>query len=116
MVWQAGHVQFNQFLSLLLPSVLNFMVPALIMSHYVPATQPKPLEEFVELKRGARRILLLFLLTIASALTFHGWPHLPPVVGRMMCLAYLPFFGYFLRTTLPQSLAKKRARALANNA
>jgi Na+/H+ antiporter NhaD/arsenite permease-like protein len=35
-------------------------------------------------------------------------------MGMMMGLAYLQFFGFFLRKTLPMSLAKKRARALAS--
>jgi Na+/H+ antiporter NhaD/arsenite permease-like protein len=33
----------------------------------------------------------------------------------MMGLAYLQFFGFFLRKTLPASLAKKRAKALATH-
>lgn len=33
----------------------------------------------------------------------------------MMGLAYLQFFGYFLRKTLPRSLEKKRARAMENH-
>lgn len=114
MVWQAGHVQFNEFVALLLPAIVNYLLPALVMSRFVPASRPQAQSGFVELKRGARRILLLFLLTIASAVTFHAWLHLPPVVGMMMGLAYLQFFGYFLRKTLPQSLAKKRERAIRN--
>lgn len=33
----------------------------------------------------------------------------------MMGLAYLQFFGFFLRRTLPRSLEKKRAMALAKH-
>ena len=32
MVWQAGKVQFGQFFTLLIPSLLNFLVPAILMS------------------------------------------------------------------------------------
>ncbi|MGF1758651.1 sodium:proton antiporter NhaD [Photobacterium sagamiensis] len=114
MVWQSGIVSFSSFFSLFIPSLVNYLVPAFIMSRFVPTTQPDTISEYVELKRGARRIVLLFLLTIATAVGFHGFIHFPPVVGMMMGLAYLQFFGYFLRRTLPGSLAKKKAIALAN--
>ncbi|EVT80877.1 nhaD domain protein, partial [Vibrio parahaemolyticus V-223/04] len=58
--------------------------------------------------------MLLFVLTIATAVSFHAVLHFPPVVGMMMGLAYLQFFGYFLRKTLKHSLAKKAAMAIAN--
>ena len=59
-----------------------------------------------------RCALPLFLLTVATAVTCHIWKlYLPPVLGMMMGLGYLQFFGYFLRMTLPGSLARKRAMA-----
>ncbi|MCS0351240.1 sodium:proton antiporter NhaD [Vibrio ordalii] len=115
MVWQAGHVPFSQFLSLFLPSVINYLVPALLMSFFLPKEKPTTLHEHVELKRGARRIVVLFMLTIATAVAFHAVVGFPPVIGMMMGLAYLQFFGYFLRKTLPTSLAKKTVIAIANN-
>ncbi|MDN3681769.1 sodium:proton antiporter NhaD [Vibrio tapetis subsp. quintayensis] len=115
MVWQTGLVTFNQFLSLFLPSVLNYLVPALIMSFFIPKGHPSASGEVIELKRGAKRIVLLFLLTIGTAVAFHGVLHFPPVIGMMMGLAYLQFFSYFLRKTLRGSLAKKRARAEASH-
>jgi NhaD family Na+/H+ antiporter len=114
MVWQAGHVSFSEFIPLFVPSLINYLVPAFFMSRFVPTTKPNTLHEQVELKRGAKRIVLLFILTIATAVSFHAVLHFPPVVGMMMGLAYLQFFGYFLRQTLKQSLAKKTAIAIAN--
>lgn len=114
MVWQAGHVRFSEFIPLFVPSLINYLVPAYFMSRFVPNTKPNTLHEEVELKRGAKRIVLLFILTIATAVAFHAVLHFPPVVGMMMGLAYLQFFGYFLRQTLKQSLAKKTAIAIAN--
>ncbi|RXJ74610.1 sodium:proton antiporter [Veronia nyctiphanis] len=113
MVWQAGQVEFLQFGALFLPSVVNYVIPAFIMSLFVPREQPDVVKEHVEMKRGALRIVLLFLLTILTAVGFHGAAHFPPVIGMMMGLAYLQFFGYYLRKTLPRSLAKKRAKAMA---
>ncbi|MFA0547754.1 sodium:proton antiporter [Vibrio splendidus 5S-101] len=115
MVWQAGYVSFSKFIPLFIPSVMNYLVPALIMSYFVPTTQPDTVHQHVELKRGARRIVFLFIMTIATAVAFHAVLHFPPVMGMMMGLAYLQFFGYYLRKTLPNSLAKKKAVAIANN-
>ncbi|MGF1864021.1 sodium:proton antiporter NhaD [Enterovibrio norvegicus] len=113
MVWQAGIVEFGQFGALFIPSVVNYVIPAFIMSLFIPKEQPNVVQEFVEMKRGARRIVVLFLLTILTAVGFHGLVHFPPVIGMMMGLAYLQFFGFFLRKTLPNSLARKRAIAMA---
>ncbi|WP_232323397.1 sodium:proton antiporter NhaD [Photobacterium sp. J15] len=114
MVWQAGLVSFLQFTDLFIPSLVNYLVPAVIMSLFVPKTQPNTVGEYIELKRGARRIVGLFILTIMTAVAFHAWVHFPPVVGMMMGLAYLQFFSFFLVKTLPKSLEKKRAIARAN--
>ncbi len=111
MVWQAGIVHFEQFFALFLPSLVNFMVPAVIMSCFVENRHPCADAEVVELKRGAKRIVLLFLLTITTAVCCHVLLHLPPVLGMMAGLGYLQFFGYFLRMTLPRSLARKRLLA-----
>lgn len=115
MVWQAGLVSFMQFIDLFIPSLVNYLVPAVIMSLFVPKTKPNTASEYVELKRGARRIVLLFILTIATAVGFHAFVHFPPVMGMMMGLGYLQFFGFFLRKTLPRSLEKKKAIAVANH-
>ncbi|MGY3572531.1 sodium:proton antiporter NhaD [Vibrio paucivorans] len=114
MVWQAGHVSFSEFMPLFLPSVVNYVVPAVIMSWFIPNQKPDTIHQHVELKRGARRIVGLFILTIATAVAFHAVLHFPPVIGMMMGLAYLQFFGFFLRRTLKHSLAKKAAAAIAN--
>ena len=111
MVWQAGLLNFAEFLVLFVPSLVNYLIPALIMSCFVEQRKPAALEDDIELKRGALRILTLFLLTIASAVAFHTVLHLPPVLGMMTGLGYLQFFGYYLRVTLPGSLARKRALA-----
>ena len=111
MVWQAGKVEFLEFFDLFLPAVINFVVPALVMSFFVPKGKPDSINEVVELKRGAKRVMMFFLLTIVTAVCGHQFLGLPPVFGMMVGLGYLQFFGYFLRMTLPASLAKKRTAA-----
>ncbi len=101
MVWQRGIVQFEMFFALFLPSLVNFLVPAFIMALAVPATLPSGTEvdHAFKMKRGARRIILLFICTIATAVSFHNFLHLPPFLGMMTGLAGLKFFGYYLRRT-----------------
>ncbi|WP_192036233.1 sodium:proton antiporter NhaD [Halomonas sp. YLGW01] len=108
MVWQAGLVQFYEFFELLGPSLVNFLVPAVVMSFFVKKHHPKAQGEHIEMKRGARRIVLLFLLTVATAVACHTLLHLPPVLGMMTGLGYLQFFGYYLRRSLPRVLERKR--------
>ncbi|MCF6209366.1 MAG: sodium:proton antiporter NhaD [Gammaproteobacteria bacterium] len=99
MVWQKGMVEFWGFFALFLPSVVNFVVPAAIMHFAIPNKRPTASDERVPMKRGARRIIGLFLLTIATAVSFHNFLHLPPVIGMLTGLSYLQFFGYYLKKT-----------------
>ncbi|WP_111412297.1 sodium:proton antiporter NhaD [Billgrantia lactosivorans] len=110
MVWQAGMLEFYEFFALLVPSLVNFLVPAVAMSLFLGNRTPDGVDEEVDLKRGARRIIALFLLTVATAVASHTLLHLPPVLGMMTGLGYLQFFGYYLRRTLPRSLERKRER------
>ncbi|MEQ8486791.1 MAG: sodium:proton antiporter NhaD [Pseudomonadales bacterium] len=112
MVWQAGLLPFHEFFALLVPSLVNYLLPAVAMSLFIESKHATGHYEDVELKRGAGRILALFLLTIATAVACHSLLHLPPVLGMMTGLGYLQFFGYYLRMSLPRSLANKRRRAL----
>lgn len=110
MVWQDGQIKFYEFFELLVPSLVNFLVPAIIMSLFVKKRRPAAQDDVVDLKRGWKRIIALFLLTIASAVACHTLLGLPPVLGMMTGLGYLQFFGYYLRQSLPRSLERKRER------
>jgi len=106
MVWQKGIVEFGTFFLLFIPSVVNFIVPAAFMHFAVPDVTPPSSDEIVEMKRGAKRIIFLFLATITTAVSFHNFLHLPPVLGMMTGLAYLKFFGYFLKKTREQAVVR----------
>ncbi|HID49946.1 MAG TPA: sodium:proton antiporter [Chromatiales bacterium] len=99
MVWQKGIVDFWTFFALFIPSAVNFLVPAGIMHFAIPNEQPDTACEDIPMRRGARRIIALFLLTIATAVSFHNFLYLPPVLGMLTGLAYLQLFGYYLRQT-----------------
>ncbi len=96
MVWQKGIVQFDQFFSLLLPSLVNWLIPAIIMSFSVPKGKPKPLNAKVSVKYGGYVMIALFLFTIIMAVSFHNFLHLPPVLGMMTGLGLLKLFAYYL--------------------
>ncbi len=99
MVWQKGVVDFWSFFLLFIPSAVNFLVPAAIMHFAIPDGAPAPIKEQVRMKRGARRIILLFGLTIATAVAFYHILRLPPMLGMMTGLAYLQITGYYLKKT-----------------
>ncbi len=105
MVWQKaletpqGLVDFWAFFNLFAPSVVNWLVPAAIMVFAVPNEHPTGSGESVAMKRGAKRIVVFFLLTIGTAVSFHNFLHMPPVIGMLTGLAYLQFFGFYLKKT-----------------
>jgi NhaD family Na+/H+ antiporter len=99
MVWQRGLIDFGTFFALFVPSVVNFIVPASIMSFAVGTERTTPNEDSATLKRGAKRIVALFVVTISLAVSFHNFLHLPPFLGMVTGLALLKFFGYYLRKT-----------------
>ena len=99
MVWQKGIVDFWGFFALFVPSAVNFLIPAAIMHFAVPDEKPTASGEMIEMKRGAKRIIFLFLLTIVTAVSFHNFIHLPPVIGMLTGLAYLQFFGFYIKKT-----------------
>ncbi|MGE5707861.1 MAG: sodium:proton antiporter NhaD [Bacteroidota bacterium] len=102
MVWQKGLVSFWEFFALFIPSLVNWLVPALLMVSAVEKGCPEPVEEQVRMKSGALSVVALFLGTIALAVSFHNFLHLPPVVGMMTGLGLLKFYGYYLKRRLPR--------------
>lgn len=114
MVWQKGIIDFWTFFLLFIPSVVNWLVPAAIMHFAVPDERPPASGEVVVMKRGAKRVVILFLCTIATAVSFHNFLHLPPMVGMMTGLAYLKIFGYYLKKTFKPDVALERRKTEFN--
>lgn len=119
MVWQKGVLGFFDFFAIFVPSVVNYVVPAAIMHFAIPNEQPASGEGTVKMRLGAKRIIALFLFTIAVTVSGHQFLHLPPVFGMMSGLGLLGFFGFYLKakgetssqTDGPFSLFSKVARA-----
>lgn len=99
MVWQKGIVDFFTFFTLFIPSVVNWIIPAAIMHFAVPNLMPAKCEINVNMKRGAIVVIGLFLLTICTAVCFHNFLHLPPMLGMMTGLSYLKLYGFYLKKT-----------------
>ena len=104
MVWQKGIVSFSTFFALIVPSLVNWLLPAAWMHFAVPDERPRTESDNVRMKRGAIGVMLLFVLTIAIAVSFHNFLHLPPFLGMLTGLALLKFFGYYLNRTHKKSL------------
>jgi len=108
MVWQKGQATFGQFFYLFIPSLLNWLVPAAIMSRFVSQEVPEAMKEKIAMKFGAKRIMFLFLLTIVTAVSFHNFLELPPAAGMMLGLSYLGFFSYYIKIREKRSLEYDR--------
>jgi NhaD family Na+/H+ antiporter len=111
MVWQQGVVKFENFFLLFLPALVNYLIPAVLLHLAIPDRKPAPSGKLVPMRRGARRIILLFLATIFTAISFHSILHLPPVIGMLTGLSYLQFFGYYLKQTHHREILYNRGRA-----
>lgn len=96
MVWQAGYAEFFDFFELFIPSVVNYVVPAVFMYLALPDEQPAVAEgeEVVVLKPGALQVCGLFLLTIVIAVSFKQFLHLPPFLGMMVGLSLLMLHSF----------------------
>ncbi|MGM0654139.1 MAG: sodium:proton antiporter NhaD [Thermodesulfobacteriota bacterium] len=97
MVWQKGKITFIEFFDLFIPSAISWLVPAVIMMFAIEKTEAKMSNEKATMKYGAVAMMIFFLLTIATAVSFHNFLHLPPAAGMMLGLGYLGFLSYFVK-------------------
>lgn len=96
MVWQQGKIEFFEFFVLFIPSVINWLVPAVILSLALPAGAPEPSAERVRPKPGMWGVAALFAATIVTAVLFRNLLSLPPALGMMLGLGYLQLWAWIL--------------------
>lgn len=98
MIWQKGMVQFEEFLVLFLPSLINWLVPAAIMSFLAIGKSPMTAvpNKDVNIRKGGIVVCILFAATITLTVTLERLLHLPPFLGMMTGLACLNVYAYFL--------------------
>ena len=108
MVWQSGMVAFEDFFKLFIPSLVNYLLPALIMSFSISKTRPTSTNNahIHFIKPGGVVMVVMFLATIVTAVSFHTWLNLPPVYGMMFGLGYLKLYAYLLRMKVRRQLLK----------
>lgn len=97
MVWQRGVVEFTTFFALFIPAVVNYVVPAVILSFVVPRGVPETTMEDVELKTGALNVVGLFLVTITFTAFAHQEYDMPAVYGMLGGLSLLQLYSFFLQ-------------------
>ncbi len=97
MVWQKGIVHFADFFHLFIPSLVNWLVPAVAMGLAVPRGSPRQGDARSVLKPGGLVVAILFALTIALTVSLHNFLHLSPALGMMTGLGILKIYGYFIR-------------------
>lgn len=103
MVWQKGKLSFFEFFNLFLPALVNFLVPAICMHFAVPDGRPQPWGEGKKMKPGALIVIMLFLATIVTAISFKTFFSLPPALGMMLGLGYLQLYSYRLQRSVRRS-------------
>ena len=97
MVWQRGFVSFFDFFNIFIPSVVNYIIPAVIMSFFISNKVPEGDGKKVQILPGGKVIAILGILTISITVTGHQLLHMPPVFGMMFGLGLLGTYGYFLK-------------------
>ena len=97
MVWQKGLVEFSEFFVLFVPSLINFIIPAAIMHFAIKNEKATSSGKVIDIKIGGLVIVVLFIMTIATAVSFHNFLHLPPAMGMMLGLSYLMVAAFFIR-------------------
>ncbi|MEI6334390.1 MAG: sodium:proton antiporter NhaD, partial [Methylococcaceae bacterium] len=98
-VWQNKILPFHEFFTLAIPCLVNFLVPAMVMHFFVPRETPAASTSIVWLRRGSKRVIALFVVTLAITVSSNILLELPPAAGMMTGLGLLQFFSFYLTKT-----------------
>ena len=98
-VWQHKILPFYEFFTLAVPCLVNFLLPALIMHFFVPKETPAASTTAIWLRRGSKRVIFLFVVTLAITVWSNIVLELPPAAGMMAGLGLLQFFSFYLTKT-----------------
>ncbi len=107
MVWTAGKVDTVTFSYLFVPALVNWGIPALIMSFFVPKGKPECRKEIDALKPGAKLAVVFGIVTIALGIFFHQFLNLPPFLGMMLGMGFLMFHSYYMKLWGEKKFLKK---------
>lgn len=108
MVWQKGKLELFEFFTLFLPAVVNWAVPAALLYLAVPKEKPPPVTERLHGKPGMLGVVFLFGCTIACAVSFKNFLHLPPAIGMMLGVSLLMIYSWYLSRSAAQRPGQER--------
>ena len=103
MIWQRGKLHMTDFVHLVVPSTINWLVPAYLIQKALPAGVK------INASRhhngpGAHRlsgpavvVIMLFFITITFTALGHTFLNLPAVLGMMTGFSVLQMYGYILQ-------------------
>eukprot|EP00792_Barthelona_sp_PAP020_P005976 TRINITY_DN2868_c0_g2_i1.p1 TRINITY_DN2868_c0_g2~~TRINITY_DN2868_c0_g2_i1.p1 ORF type:complete len:652 (+),score=185.81 TRINITY_DN2868_c0_g2_i1:29-1957(+) len=100
MVWQAGKLEFLQFLRLIIPCLVNWLLPAFLMSLKIPKTIPQhtvAVNPAAHLMPGAIPTAVLFLSTIAMVVCGFNFFHIPTAVTMFFGFGLLSILSWYIR-------------------
>ena len=101
MVWQSHHAEFFDFFRLFLPALVNWLVPAVLMSFALPRGKPAAGDAKAAMKFGGAAICAMFALTIVLTVIGAQVLKLPPVLGMLTGLALLQLLAWLIRIREP---------------
>jgi Na+/H+ antiporter NhaD/arsenite permease-like protein len=111
LVWQKGVLPFHDFYLLFIPALINFLVPASFMHFFLPKDKAVPIGNPQPLKRGAIGIMVLFVMTILTAVYLDIYLDMPPAAGMIAGLTYLEFYFFYLyKTETSKKASHKKVR------
>lgn len=112
MIWQKGKLNITDFMDLLVPSLVNWLVPAALMCIGFPKGTSMRSSETVRLKPGAVTVIVIFLMTIAGTATVHTVAHIPPVLGMMTGLGCLKVYAFYKTHTIVRGASSEELMEL----
>ncbi len=97
MIWQKDLVELSEFLQLFIPSLVNWLVPAVILSFLFQSKLAFYDGDRSRMSTGAWIVTGLFIFTLISSIIVKQIFHLPAVIGMMTGLGLLKLYGYHLK-------------------
>jgi Na+/H+ antiporter NhaD/arsenite permease-like protein len=97
MVWQAGKLDFYAFFKLFLPALIDWVIPALLMTLALPPGGPLAMHDKVVAKPGLPVVALLFGVSVFLTVYVRNALGLPPVIGMVIGLGLLQAYSYTLQ-------------------
>ncbi len=99
MAWTYGKAGFFDFFKLFPAAFIWWLVTAYLLSLFIPKDRPTVNTSLskVELKKWARGIIIIFILTLALAVSLEQFLHIPPMWWMMFWLSVLKLYSYYLK-------------------